>query len=357
MKNISLVCSLLALLIFGCGRQPIEEQSPSLHLEEVLILDTEDPEVAAAGLIDINAFQVDSSSNIIFLSHRGESHFFFKFSPEGQFIKSFGQKGQGPGEMEFPLQPLMMGQDHLAVTDVLKKLMIFDTDGNVVSETRIDPNFVIVNPLENSNSVVFWKAGAEAATDIHFNEKVSLFGPDYKEIQELDVLQIAKEVSFLDPVFAWRINQDKIFQINEQRGYEILVYGDEGSLVQKIQKQYNPVKLTSSIREELLQGVPENSPIRSSAVFPDYLPPIHTIFADEDGHLYAVTFEKGEQPGEYRCDIFNPEGAFFTRVSLPIQFSRDPFPIYALAKNQYLYCVGEKENGYQQLKIFRMRWI
>lgn len=356
MKKISAACLLLVFLIYGCGRQQIEKQSASLHLKEVMTLDTEDPEVVAVGLIDINSFQVDSQGNIYILSHQGENHFFFKFSHDGQFLKSFGKKGQGPGEMEFPLMPRMMTQDQLAVTDVLKKLLVFDADGEVVSEIRIDPNFVIVNPLENGNSVVFWKAGADNATDKHFNEKVSLFSPQYQEIQELDVLQIAREVSFLDPVFAWRVNHNRIYQINEQRGYEILVFNSNGSLLQKIQKQYDPIRLTSEKREALLQGVPENSPLRNTAVFPVYLPPIHTVFADEVGRLFAVTFEEGVQQVEYWCDIFNPEGNFITRISIPVQFSRDPFPIYALVKNQYLYCVGEKASGYQQLKIFRMTW-
>lgn len=371
-----IILSLLILWNFGCGPQQVEKrledgveviingikpyrsegQSSSLDLKEVKILDTEDPEVVAAGLVDINAFQVDSEGNIYILSHRGENHFFYKFTQEGQFEKSFGPKGQGPGEMEFPLLPRMLPQDRLTVTDVLKKLMVFDTDGDVVSETRIDPIFVIVNPMENGNSVVFWKAGADGAAGRYFNEKVGLFSPDEQEIQELDVLQIAKQVYFLDPVFAWRISRDRIFHINEQRGYEILVYDEYGSLLRKIRKKYDPVRLTSETKEALWQSIPNKSKLSDSAIIPDYLPPIHTLFSDEEGHLYAVTFEKGEQRGEYWCDIFNREGIFFARISLPVQFSRAPFPIYVLVKNQNLYCVGEKENGYQQLKIFRMVW-
>ncbi len=376
MKINSVAFLVLVLLSFGCRPQQVEKrlengaevifnqtlpcqiegQSSSLHLEEIMILDMEAPEVVATGLIDINAFQVDSGGNIYILSHRGETHFFYKFTHEGQFVKSFGPKGQGPGEMEFPLHPLILPQDRLSVTDILKKLVVFDTEGKVVAETRIDPNFIIVNPMENGNFVVFWKAGADNAADRHFNEKVSIFSPDGQEIQELDVLQIAKQVTFFDPIFAWRINRDRIFQINEQRGYEILVYGGEGSLVRKIRKQYDPVRLTAETREALLQGVPDNSPLRDSTVFPDYLPPIHTLFSDEEGRLYTVTFERAEQQGEYWCDIFNREGAFFTRISLPLHFGRDSFPIHVLVKNQYLYCVGEKDNGYQQLKIFLMTW-
>jgi hypothetical protein len=375
MKN-AVIISLIFLLGFGCRPQQVEKHledgievvvnhlepyqfkglASSIALEEVLTLDTEAPEVAQAGLVDINAVQVDSSGNIYFLSQRGQDHFFYKFDSEGRFVKSFGPRGQGPGEMEFPLLPQMLPQDDLAVTDVLKKLLVFDTEGNVASEARIDPNFVIVNPLENGNSVVFWKAGAEEATDRHFNEKISLFNQDGQEIQELDVLEVARQVTFLDPIFAWRVNRKGIYQINQNRGYEIWIYSSQGTLVRKIQKQHDPVKLTTETRESLLQGIPENSPLRDPDVLPENLSPIHTIFSDEEGRIYTVTFEKGEQQGEYWCDVFNSDGAFTARISLPVQFSRAPFPIYALAKNQYLYCVGEKENGYQQLKVFRMSW-
>jgi len=375
-RDTAVIFSLLFLLICGCRNQQIEKrfedgvetivnhvepyriegQLSALKLEEVMILDTEDPAVAENGLVDINAIQVDSRGDIYILSRSGENHYFFKFTYEGRFVRSFGPKGQGPGEMEFPVLPRMLPQDRLAVTDILKKLVVFDAEGNLASETRIDPSFVIVNPLENGNSVVFWKAGAEDAAADHFHEKTSVFSEDGREIQELDRLDIGRQAQFLDPVFAWHINRDRIFQINEQRGYEILVYGHKGSLVRKIQKQYVPVKLDPETREALLQGIPENSALRDPTATPDILPPIHSLFSDDEGRLYAVTFEKGEKQGEYWCDIFNRDGAFFARISLPVHFGRDPFPVYALVNNQQLYCVGEKANGYKQLMIFRMTW-
>jgi len=378
MKKISVIVSIQIFLILGCGRQheqvekgfedgaevvinhkdPYQSdgQSPSLKLEDVMTLDTEDPEVVAAGLVTINAFQVDSEGNIYVLSHRGENHFFYKFNPEGKFVKSFGAKGQGPGEMEYPLRPHMLTQGRLAVTDVLKKIMVFGTEGNVLSETRIDPVFIIVNPLENGNLVAFWKAGADDWNDKHFKEKVGLFSPDEEEIQSLDVLRIAQKIYFLDPVFSWHLGENKIYHINEQRGYEILVYDDEGALVRKIRKQYNPVSLSADVKVALMEGLPDKPQLRDPAIIPDVLPPIHAIFSDEEGRVYAVTFERGKREGEFWCDIFNREGLFIARISLPVQFSRDAFPIYVLTKNQLLYCVGQKENGYQQLKVFRMNW-
>ncbi len=372
------ICLLLVplLLLFGCGLQEVERrhedgveivinhiepyriegEASSLLLEEMMTLDTEDPEVAEAGLVDINAFQVDSEGNLYLLCYGSESHFFFKFSPEGQFIKAFGAKGQGPGEMGFPVFPRTMAEDNLAVTDILKKLMVFDSDGELLSETRIDPNFVIANPLENGSSVVFWKAGAEDTSSEHYQEKISLFGMNDDEIKELDKLDVGRQARFLDPIFGWHLTSDRIFLLNEQRGYEILEYALDGSLTRKIRKQHEPVRLEGRIHEALLQGIPDNSPLRDPSVIPDHLPPAHALFSDDQGRLYVATFETGERRGEYWFDVFNREGAFFSRVSLPVHFGRDPFPIYALVRNQKLYCVGEKESGYKRLKVYRMTW-
>lgn len=370
------VLLLLFLMSFGCGPRPAERkledgfevvtnrlepdridgQPGSLSLQEVLVLDTEAPEVAAAGLVDIQAVLVDSEDGIYLLSRQGENHFFFKFTSGGQFVKSFGSKGRGPGEMEYPLLPRMLSGNHLAVTDVSKKLVVFDTEGNVVSETRIEPSFVIVNPLENGHSVVFRKSGAENPEDEHFLEKVSLFSPENQEIQELDVLRVSRKTVFLDPVLSWWIIRDRMYFINEQRGYEILVYDGEGAPVRKIRKPFHPARLRPALREALLRGIPQESPLRDPTVVPEFLPPIHTVFSDESGRIFAVTFEKGEQRGEFQCDIFNPQGLFISRISLPVLFEQEPFPIHAVIKNRHLYCVGEKETGYHQLRVFRMTW-
>jgi len=379
MANRSAICLFLALIVgsSGCsGPQEIERsmegdveavfnhlepyqiegEPSSLLLEEVMTLDTEDPEVAEAGLVDINAFQVDSEGNIYLLCHGSERYFFFNFSPEGEFVQAFGPKGQGPGELGFPLQPRMLPGDRLAVTDVLKKIMIFDSEGAVVSENRIDPNFVIATPLDSGRSIVFWKAGAEDTAAEYYNEKVSLFSAAAEEIQEMDKLDVGRQARFLDPIVSWHLGRESIFLINEQRGYELVEFALDGSLIRKIRKRFEPVRLEVRIQEALLQGIPDNSPLRDPAVIPDFLPPAHALFSDDDGRLYVATFEKGERREEYWFDVFNREGVFFSRVSLPVHFGRDPFPIYALVRNQHLYCVGEKESGFKRLKVYRMTW-
>ena len=66
-----------------------------------------------------------------------------------------------------------------------------------------------------------------------------------------------------------------------------------------------------------------------------------------------MTYEKGENPSEYVFDIFNSEGVFILRKNLNILNNWD---MQAKAKKGRLYCVREKESGYKEFVVYRMKW-
>ena len=78
------------------------------------------------------------------------------------------------------------------------------------------------------------------------------------------------------------------------------------------------------------------------------------MFADDDGHLFAMTYEPGTEPRYFVYDIFNKDGAFIGRKSL------DNYAEYsgleAIAKKKSLYYLKEKESGYKELVVYRMNW-
>ena len=67
-----------------------------------------------------------------------------------------------------------------------------------------------------------------------------------------------------------------------------------------------------------------------------------------------MTYEAGKTANEYVYDIFNPEGAFIARMSLDNY--ADFRPLEAKARKKRLYGMREKENGYKELVVYRMRW-
>ena len=111
----------------------------------------------------------------IFVSegHGGANARILKFTKDGKFIKSFGKKGSGPGEMEQPHALAMDSRGRLFVGDRSNnRVLIFDQDGKLLdtwpqfsrpSGIAIDANDVIYVADSESESVSRnhdgWKRG------------------------------------------------------------------------------------------------------------------------------------------------------------------------------------------------------
>lgn len=89
--------------------------------------------------------------------------------------------------------------------------------------------------------------------------------------------------------------------------------------------------------------------------FPKYWAPYDSFFPDDEGRLFVKTYEEGDNPGEYIYDIFNPDGIFIGRKSLNI-YSWRGIEVYAKAKRNRFYCLEEKESGYRELAVYKMKW-
>jgi hypothetical protein len=53
-------------------------------------------------------------------------------------------------------------------------------------------------------------------------------------------------------------------------------------------------------------------------------------------------------------DIFNSDGLFVGRKSLRIY--HHPDGLFAMIKNGRLYCINEKESGYKEFVVYKVRW-
>jgi hypothetical protein len=96
---------------------------------------------------------------------------------------------------------------------------------------------------------------------------------------------------------------------------------------------------------------------RKVTVFPESYPPFQDFFTDDLGRLYVKTYEKDEDSGEYVFDIFNADGIFVGKKSMRI-FSMYMFEgfLLATAKQNLLYCKNEKESGFKELVVYKMKW-
>jgi hypothetical protein len=72
-----------------------------------------------------------------------------------------------------------------------------------------------------------------------------------------------------------------------------------------------------------------------------------------------VQAQKRNSYPEYMCDIFDPDGRFISRVGVGNYAKWPHIPmgqlIVVTIRNR-LYCIRQKESGYKELAVLKMKW-
>ena len=134
----------------------IKGETRTLDLEEEFTIDTEKDEIANLGIPDILGFEVDSMGEIFILrTYHGEGDFIFKFDRNGEFIKSFGPKGQGPGEFQNPHHIALDSEDNIVILDFGKHpLLKYDKDGIFIDDYEMTGGDLKVTSGPRTNLLV-----------------------------------------------------------------------------------------------------------------------------------------------------------------------------------------------------------
>lgn len=349
----------------------IKSESFNLTLKEVFSIDTEDQNVAKNGLTDIEQFDIDSSGDIYFLVRlNGDGNFIVKYH-QWNFETSFGRKGEGPGELQWPYALRINIQDEIIIAQS-NKLFFYDKEGKFLRQTII-PKIEEPEPLFGGRYLALITKFIDRSKK--FNPlSLSLFSHDFKEIKELDRFYkwpnklVFKSVSDryingIGFVFMGQATNEFIYTGNSERGYEIWVHDLEGNLIRKIFKEYIPVEVSEKYKKKYMKRyeIPGDSFAKAwseKIYFPNHWHPFNSFFLDDEERLYVMTYEPGYKEREYMFDIISATGVFITRMSLNIWRTEGGLDrqVHARCQNQNLYVIQEKENGFKRIVVYRMQW-
>ncbi len=336
----------------------VKGEPSQLVLEEELRIDLERSEFDHLGLKYPEEGDTDSEGNIyIYDRHRASDYFILEFDKDGKFAREFGRKGQGPGEIQNLMFLRVSARDEILVTDWNKKILAFDKDGNFLKESKYNPRWYIVMPLENGN---FLAAGSQREiTDEGVGMRLALYNPNFEEKKKIEFFDMSryppdKKHPWGIPLFYWRVKNGKIYVGNENRGYEILVFDFDGNLLRKIRKKYNPVRYP----EEFKKSLESMLKMRPDIYLPDYTPPFNSFFVDDDNRLFVMTYEQAENKEEYTHDIFTAEGIFIGRKNFGLtgMLGQGLNHRWAVARNDRYYRLKFKESEYAEIVVYKMIW-
>ena len=84
--------------------------------------------------ITISSVCEDSSDNYYVCDIK--AHKVYKFAPDGKFLISFGQKGQGPGDLSYPRYIDVSNKNELIVCEWRNYISIFHTNGKLKNKIK-----------------------------------------------------------------------------------------------------------------------------------------------------------------------------------------------------------------------------
>jgi hypothetical protein len=338
-----------------------------LSLQEVFRIDTEDDAVVAAGLTDINCFDVTADGRIYILAPPDrQGNLVRRFSAEGKFIGSFGRVGQGPGESEYPNDLRAASGGRIWILESPKnKIHVFTPEGKLAED--LSPfGFETILPLAGGGCLATrLDAGNPQAK--YFSLSLGLYDSNFKLVKELDRFEKApnsrvlekipeKYINGIKWIFLGQASSDRIYAGNSERGYEILVFDFGGRLIRKIRKEFVPVPVSNEYRQKFLKPYEEGMPAYAKKVyFPASWHPFQAFLPDDHGRLWVMTYEPGDSPNEFIFDVFDQAGIFVARRSLNVR-AEGVGMAQALIRGDRLYLVQEKPGGFKQLRVLRMIW-
>jgi 6-bladed beta-propeller len=336
----------------------IKGQKAALELKREFSINFSREELAALGLADVYNFNVDPRGNIYLLNAKPVDYFIFAFDANGLFLRRFGKKGQGPGELQWTSYIAFDSQNNIVVSDPeIRKNVVFDPQGNPIGERPFPKDVYAMYLIDNNKYISYWRKWT-SPNDDYFYDYFGLSGPGLERVRVLDSCRWPNPAKHgirgnrLNRVFNWKASGDRIYIGNEDRGYEFLVFDWDGNLLRKIRKVYKPVEVQMS-EEERNKVIADRRGLKVE--FPKDWPAFGSFFVDDENRLYVQTYERGRSQIEYNYDIFNKDGIFIFRKSLPIKPAVD-IEGDVLVRNGRLYCLQEGESGYKTLAVYRMNW-
>jgi len=326
-----------------------------LKLElETVIGESDDPDKAFSQL---GSFVVDDNAIIYALDFKEQK--IKVFDAEGQFVRSFGEKGQGPGELQMPAGIHLAPGNELAVDDALaKKMVYFTKEGKYIREVSYATRLALVNLLMDPFGSFIGREMKLEGQEMFFdvvkldNEMKSLFSLD-KIGFPIPIPGSGNKINLMDMISIYQFDSSGNIYYGRNRDYEINMYTPEGKLVKSIRKEFQPQKITEEDKEEILgrmDSFANMGPVnfREMFEFPKMFPPFQLFTLDENDRIFVRTWEKGQEEDEFVHDIFDHEGRFIAQVTSKINVS--------VWKNGKAYAANENEEGFNVIKRYKVNW-
>lgn len=269
----------------------------------------------------IQMARVDSKNNVYVTDYTAcKIH---KFDSKGVYVKSFGGRGQGPGEFTY-ISALIICNDILYVPQNARSIMVkYDTDGKYLGDVIFPSDAEVPINFNKSDSLILGRTissiydqKTQTSTDSHI---ISMYDKDLNKLDKSIAKREFKEKrgGDIDPYmtsFSYAINDKKAFIAqNSYDKYKIFEYNTSGDLVRVINKNCTKTKLP----DEIIHKFNEINKKHNTKYKVKYTPIIDEVFADKYDRLWVLPNAESNIDSCRVYDIFK-DGVYLNTDTLNI---------------------------------------
>jgi hypothetical protein len=279
------------------------------------------------------------------------------YDKNGKHVRSFGRKGQGPGEIGLPFYLGIFQGNKIVVNDQTNaKFIIYSRDGELLKEIPMGKYRFITRFKVDSEGYFYAisRTFDETKTTYELKKFSSAFDPlaTFASFEEMRIPQVVP--AFSPPLFIQMTRDENLVWLNSLN-YELTIMNREGKTLRRIIKDCDPVKITEAHEKRLIQQTWGDRGIRPGYKFdiPKHFPPARSFYVDDEGRIYVRTYDYINKEGNQldRYDVFDPEGRYIAKFYHP---RAETFQ--AIRKNKFYVRVEEEVYGADLLRRYSMIW-
>jgi hypothetical protein len=290
------------------------------------------------------------------------------FDAAGRPVRTFGRRGAGPGEMAQPAGMAWAPDGALWVVDPGNgRYAAFDTAGKFL-RTRPRPNSSMTMPWPGR----FDRAGRlyDVASVRRGNEQVPAllrlagdaeradtlplpaFRADEFRAQPGSQVQVSAPVPYA-PRLEWALDDTGRVWSGETGRYRLRVQNERGDTVRVVERAHTPVPVSAAERDSVplaLKWFTDQGGKVDLGRVPSEKPAFRSIRFDDRGYAWVRPWTPAGA-AETAFDVFQPDGRYLGRVTLPIAIP-DEFPV--VIRGERLYAVTITAEGTPQVVGYRL---
>jgi hypothetical protein len=332
-------------------------------------------EVGSAGddvLVEARLIHVDDDGKVYGNVYLLDMKYFkfFVFSPQGEFLFSFGKRGEGPGELKFPFSFFI--QDNYIIVPDQGRIHYFTKKGKFVKtvnpgfishpKTFIDDNrYIMVQDREDEKSKfeeleIYDIDTKERATIAQVTAEKALTassdtgqGRMELKIKDTNTTPLVVVTTHNNVLYFGKNDNYRIKKI-DLKGNELLSFSIRERERKKIPLAYkkkrisniklNGQKMPEELAKQLIKGMP------------DYCTYFSNVTIEENGLIYVYLNDITNETGQ-GIDIFSPEGKYLCHADIILTDGLKPVSPMVI-KREYLYIFAEDNEGERKLVKYKI---